>query len=261
MVLIERLARLGYIAKGVVYVVIGLLALSARTADKGDAIELINSKPFGKLALLIIVLGLLGYALWRVLSGIQDAEHHGRDLEGIAVRAGSVARGLFYAWFGFEIVCLLLHHGGSKGSDQTSRHWTARAMDHPFGRWAVAAAGLAILGYGGYQIYRAASAKVRDHLDRKTPDILVAVSRFGIAARAVIFGVIGVSLIRAAILYNPNAARGTSGAMQQIAARPFGGWLLVVIAIGLIAYGVYAFINARYRRIKALPGVAAARSQ
>jgi hypothetical protein len=68
----------------------------------------------------------------------------------------------------------------------------------------------------------------------------------------VIFGVIGVSLIRAAILYNPKAARGTSGAMQQIAAQPFGGWMLVVIAIGLIAYGIYAFINARYRRIKAL---------
>lgn len=177
---IERLARLGYVAKGIVYVLIGILALTARSADKGNAIELINSKPFGKLALLIIALGLLGYAAWRVISGINDAEHHGHDAKGFAVRAGSIVRGLFYGGFACEIVRLLMHHGGGSGSDQTSRHWSARAMDHPFGRWAVGAAGLAVLGYGAYQIYRAVSRKVRDHLDPKISDALVAISRFGV---------------------------------------------------------------------------------
>ena len=129
-------------------------------------------------------------------------------------------------------------------------------MEHPFGRWAVAAAGVGVLGYGGYQIFRAFSKKVRDHLDPKIGEALIAISRFGIAARAVVFGVIGVSLVRAAILFNPNAARGTSGAMSQ-----FSGWLLVILALGLIAYGVYAFINARYRYIKALPRAAAAHSR
>ena len=105
------------------------------------------------------------------------------------------------------------------------------------------------------------TARVRDHLDRKTPDVLIAISRLGIAARAVILGVIGGSLIRAAILYNPNAARGTSGAQRQIAAMPFGGWMLMIIGAGLIAYGVYAFINARYRRIKALPAAGATHSR
>lgn len=75
---IERLARLGYIAKGVVYVLVGILALTARSADRGNGIELINSKPFGKFALVIIALGLLGYAAWRVISGINDAEQPGR---------------------------------------------------------------------------------------------------------------------------------------------------------------------------------------
>ncbi|MDQ6800719.1 MAG: DUF1206 domain-containing protein [Acidobacteriota bacterium] len=180
---IERLARLGYIAKGVVYVLVGILALTARSADRGNAIELINSKPFGKFALVIIALGLLGYAAWRVISGINDAEHHGGDAKGLAVRAGSIVRGFFYGGFAYEVVRLLMHHGGGSGSDQTSRHWTARAMENPFGRWAVAAAGLAVAGYGGYQIYRAASKKVRDHLDPKIGDALVAISRFGIAAR------------------------------------------------------------------------------
>lgn len=244
---IERFARLGYVAKGIVYILVGFLALRARSADRGIAIELINSKPFGKLALIIIAVGLVGYASWRVISGINDGELHGHDAKGFAVRAGSVARGFFYGWFAYEIVRLLTHHGGRSGSDQTSRHWTARVMNHPFGRWAVAAAGLGILGYGGYQIYRAVSRKVRDHLDPKISDALIAVARFGIAARALIFGVIGVSLLRAAILYNANAARGTSGALRQ-----FSGSLLTIVALGLMAYGVYAFINARYRRIRVL---------
>lgn len=219
--------------------------MRARSADRGNAIELIGSRPFGKVVLMIIAIGLLGYASWRVISGINDAERHGSDAKGFLVRAGSIIRGLFYGGFAYEIVRLLLHHGGGSGSDQTSRHWTARMMHHPFGRLVVAAAGLAIIGYGGYQIYRAATNKVRDHLDPKIPDALIAISRFGIAARALIFGAIGVSLIRAAVLYNANAARGTSGAVRQ-----FSGWLLTIIAFGLIAYGAYAFVNARYRRIK-----------
>ena len=252
---IERFARLGYVAKGAVYMLVGVLALTARSADRRNAIQLINAKPLGKLALVIIALGLAGYAAWRVVSGINDAERHGKDAKGLAVRAGSIVRGLFYGAFAYEIVRLLMHHGGGSGSDATSRHWTARAMAHPFGRLAVAAAGLAILGYGAYQIYRAASSKrVRKHLDPKIPDALVAISRFGIAARAVIFGLIGVSLVRAAIRYNPSAAEGTSGAVHQLS-----GWLLIVIALGLIAYGVYACVNARYRRIKALPRASAAR--
>lgn len=232
------------------------MALRARSADRGNAIDLIGSKPFGKIVLMIIAIGLVGYAAWRVISGINDAERHGSDAKGLIVRAGSIIRGFFYGWFAYEIVRLLMHHGGGSGSDQTSRHWTARVMQHPFGRWAVGAAGLAVIGYGAYQIYRAATNKVRDHLDPKIDDSLVAISRFGIAARAIIFGVIGVSLIRAAVLYNPNAARGTSGAVHQ-----FSGWMLTIIALGLIAYGAYAFINARYRRIKVLPAASAARSR
>ena len=253
---IERFARLGYVAKGSVYVLVGALALTARSADRRNAIELINAKPLGKLALLAIVIGLLGYTTWRVISAITDSDHHGRDAKGFALRVGSIIRGFFYGWFAFEIMRLLMHHGGGSGSDQASRHWTARAMDHPFGRWAVSAAGLGILGYGGYQIFRAFSKKMRDNLDPKIAEAFIAISRFGVAARAVVFGVIGVSLVRAAILFNPNAARGTSGAVSQ-----FGGWLQAIVAFGLMAYGVYAFIKARYRNIKALPPAAAAHSR
>ena len=90
---IERFARLGYVAKGVVYVLVGVLALTARSADRRNAIELINAEPLGKLALLVVVLGLLGYTTWRVISGITDSDHHGRDAKGFAVRAGSIIRG------------------------------------------------------------------------------------------------------------------------------------------------------------------------
>jgi len=253
---IERLARLGYAAKGVVYLTMGLLAAGVPlgrgpgTPDRQDAIAFLRWKPLGEPLIAAMVVGLFGYALWRMLSGILDTENRGRDLKGIGIRAGGILRGLAYGIFAFELVRLLLHRGGGSGSEASSRHWTARVMDHPFGRWAVGLAGVAIIGYAAYQMYKAAEAKLSDQL-HVPYRVLIGISRFGIGARAVIFAVIGFSLTRAAIRYDPSAAHGTSGALNEIAARPFGVWLLIVIGVGLVAYGVYAFINARYRRIEA----------
>ncbi|HEV7923592.1 MAG TPA: DUF1206 domain-containing protein [Thermoanaerobaculia bacterium] len=256
--MIENFARLGYAAKGLVYATIGFLTALAglhrggTAADRKDAIRFIGQQPFGRALLCIVAAGLLGYALWRVLSGITDSDRHGRELKGLAVRTGSIVRGLFYAAFALVVLRYLLHKGGAgQSSDAASRHWTARALDVPFGRFAVAAAGLGLIGYGIYQFSRAVRGKLSKHLaaiqSRRT---LVVLSCFGIAARAVIFATIGVSLVRAAQHRAASAARGSSGALRELARLPMGSWILTVAGLGLIAYGVYAFINARYRRIR-----------
>lgn len=249
----EKLARLGYASKGVVYAIVGFLAAGAPfgfgkpAPDKEDALTSIASKPFGVVILLVIAAGLAGYATWRIANGIFDSERRGSDPKGLAIRSGSIVRGLFYGSIAIGVFRFAQHRGAGTDSDAASRHWTARAMDQPFGRWLVAAAGLALLGYAAYQIYRASTDKAKSHL-RGVTDRMIAISRFGLAARALVFAVIAISIMRAAVRYDPSVAKGTSGALRQIAG--FSPWVLAIVGVGLMAYGAYALINAKYRVIE-----------
>jgi hypothetical protein len=255
---LERLARLGYVCKGIVYVVVGLLAAATITgngafADRQDAFTYIFEKPFGRVLLLIMAVGLTGYAAWRVCSAIADSEQRGTDLKGIAMRTGSVIRGLFYGSIATELAVRVLRHGaGGKSSDSEAKHWASRTMDRPFGRWLLAFVGISIVGYALYQLVMAVKGKLSKQI--RTAAVapwLIAISRFGLGARAVVFAVIGGSLIRAAIHYSPNQARGTTGAMRALAGQPYGMILLALTGIGLASYGVYSFVNARYRQMEA----------
>lgn len=248
--MIERLARLGFACIGVVYMIVGgLTAMAAfgqrRSAgDRHDALTFLLRLPFGRLALIVVAIGLGGYVLWRVLSGIKDTEHRGDDAKGLALRAGSIGRGAIYAVFAFEVLRLIAHRGSGSGGDAQTRHWTARLMDMPFGHVLVAIAGLGVIGYGAYQLWAAWDKNLHKRLrlgeiDRRVRDKVVVISRIGIGARGLVFLIIGASLVRAAWRHTAAAAHGTSGALQQ---WPFVG-------IGLIAYGVYALVNAKYRRI------------
>lgn len=259
---LERTARLGYASKGLVYTIIGLLTAAAaaglggKTADRHDAFTFILRQPFGRFLLLVIALGLMGYAIWRVVSGIFDSENRGSGAKGLALRAGSFIRGLFYGVVAIEVLRIMTRQSRGKSSDAQARYWVAEGMDKPYGRWIVGLAGLFVLGYGLYQLSAAVRSKLSKQLRLGSlrPEIrskVVAISRFGVGSRGIVFAIIGVSILNAAIRQNPDAARGTTGALKQLAAQPFGSVLLAIIGIGLAAYGVYAFTNARYRVIRA----------
>ena len=259
--MIERLARLGYLSVGIVYGIVGLFAAAAglgrRRAgtDQHDAFQVILRQPFGRVALTIIAAGLIGYVIWRVVSGITDSEHRGSDPKGLALRAGSIGRGLIYALLSIEVIRLIARKGSSGGSDAKTRHWMGRLMDMPFGHTLAALAGLGVIAYGAYQLYAAVQSKLSKQLrlgplSASARKNVIAISRFGLAARGAVFLVIGGSIARAALKHDAGAARGTSGALREIAV-PANGWLLVVIGVGLVAYGIYALINARYRNISA----------
>lgn len=255
--IIERLARLGFASVGAVYMLIGFLAAAAGLGQGGQttghhgAIEYAMHKPFGKPLLVVMILGLAGYSLWLFASAFADSDRRGSKPKGLAIRAGAFFRGLIYTGFIIEIIRLLTRGGGSGGEDQKAKHWTAVLMEKPFGPWLVGAVGLGIIGYGAYQLYRAWESKLskRLHLGEMKPQTerkVVLISRLGIGARGIVFVVIGGSLVIAAMRHNPNAAHGTSGALGEMPAP-----MLTAIGIGLMAYGVYAFANARYRSIKA----------
>jgi hypothetical protein len=258
---VERLARLGYTVKGIVYALIGVLALQAaftrggQTTDQKGALRTIAAQPFGQFLLILIGIGLLGYVLWRFIEAIKDPEHKGNDADDMVRRAGYALSGFIYGALAFDAFRLAMGSSGS-GSGTSKQEWTARLMSQPFGQWLVGAVGAFVIGYGFYEFYRAYKAKFRKHLKIREMSIAeetwaTRISRFGLTARGIVFVMTGFFLIQAARQYDPSEVRGIDGALQTLARQPYGPWLLGLVALGLVAYGIYQGVNARYRRIPA----------
>ncbi|MGI9076710.1 MAG: DUF1206 domain-containing protein, partial [Gemmatimonadaceae bacterium] len=210
------------------------------------------AQPFGRIMLGIIATGLLGYALWRFVSAATDAERDGSDMKGIALRIGDAWRGLVYGALGVEAMRLLTGSASRAGSS-TPDHWTARVMQVPMGRWIVGVAGAGVIAYGIYQLYLAIAGEVRKHLDLSSLNadsrkVALGLGRFGIGARALIFGVVGWYFIRAAQRYDPRQASDISDALRVLE-QSSGAALLGGVAIGLMAYGLFQLVKARYRRM------------
>jgi hypothetical protein len=255
---IEPVARLGFTARGLVYILVGLLAAGAAlgagspATDTHGAIRALGRQPFGTALLFAVGLGLTAYAAWRFLQAVLDLDRKGDDFEGLLARAGFAISGLLHSGLAFSAFSLAmgLRHGRSGGV----REWTTRIMDEPFGRWMVGAAGVAVIGSGVYQFYKAWKYKFEE-------DLRVArmsaserrwarrVGRIGLGARGVTFGIIGWFLLHAALDVDPREARGMAGALRALERQDHGQWLLGAVALGLTAYGVLSLVDARYRKV------------
>ncbi len=255
---VERLARVGYAAKALLYIMVGVLAAQAglgrggRAVDTQGALRQVHSVTFGRATLILIAAGLIGYAIWRVVEGILDPDRRGTDLKGLALRASFVARGLLHGALGVTALSLAARERPGPHTDQT-RHWTAVAFGLPAGELLVWLVALGIGGYGVYQLYRAYASKLSRQLNlvelgANSMQWVVGVSRFGIAARGVVFCLIGFFLARAAAQHDAAQAGGLRKSLGLLAG--IGRWPFVVVALGLVAYGVYELVNARYRRIR-----------
>lgn len=255
---IEGLARAGLVARGVLYVTVAALALQiatgskGRQADKEGALGSLASQPLGKLLLVAVAVGFAGYAAWRLVEAILDTDGEGSDFSGWTRRAGDLGRGLLYVGFFVTTVRIIVGANGDDQSKEADR--TAMVLHAPFGRVVVAVVGLAIIAGGLYNGYRAVSRKYTEKLKthRMSPAAekwVVAVATAGLFARLVVYSLIGTFLVRAAVRYDPNEAVGVDGALSRLADRPYGPWLLGLVAVGLFMYGLYSFIEARYRRL------------
>jgi hypothetical protein len=255
------LARLGYAAKGLVYLIIGGLAAKlaigqgGSTTDQKGALQTIYEQPFGKFLLAVVAIGLLGFAIWSFIQAIYDTEGKGRKAKGIIARIGYAAVGIGYGLTAFGAFSLVAGTGsGGQGSTASTQDWTARLLKLPFGVALVVIVGLIVLGLALYLYSKAATGKFQDRLNLSSVSAqvrkaMIFLGRLGYAALGVVFTIIGIFMIVAAVQFNPKQAKGLDTALKELLHLPFGPLLLGIVALGLIAYGVYSFVEARYRRV------------
>lgn len=256
---IERLARFGLATKGFVYIMIGVLAvqvslgLREKVAGARGALGVIADEPSGQVILGVVAVGLAGYVLWRAVQAVLDPEGKGWSLRGIAKRISYALSGAAYALLAYAALCLAAGAAVAR-NDHQARDWAARFLDWPLGPWLVGLTGLGILGLGIGTMYGAYHARFREKLHPgaltgKAGTWVTWSGRIGLAARAIVFGLIGSFLIRAALESNPRRVRDLDGALQVLAWQPYGTPILFTVAAGLAVYGAYLLVEARFRRI------------
>ena len=253
----ELLARSGFVARGVIYGIVGILAIDlalgigGKTTNQQGAMNTIAQQPFGKVLLILVAVGLAGYALWRLLHALLG--HGPEDADSTFDRVAAFGSGIVYLGLCAMAVKILLGSSSSGGSGNAQKT-TAGIFGWPAGTWLVGIAGAVLIGIGLYQGYRGLSKDFlkdskTEQMSAKVRNWIEWIGSFGHLARMVVFGLVGVFLIKAAIDYNPNNAVGLDGALAKIAHASYGPFLLGIVAAGLIAFGAYSLSDARYRRI------------
>jgi hypothetical protein len=254
------LGRIGLAAKGVSYALVAMLAIllaggiGGRATGREGALEALAQRGYGRVLIVCLAAGFVAYALWRLAQAVFDRAGEGDDTTGIAKRSGYLARAVVYG--ALTATALTLVDGTGSGSTQTqhARRTTAEALTWPGGRWIVGSIGVAFLVAAAFNGYRSITQKFEekwfiDDLGEQTKRVIATVSSLGLLARFVVFGLIGVFVVKSAYEYDPQEAIGLDGALRKVADGAYGSPLLATVAAGLLCYAVFCFVEARYRRV------------
>jgi Domain of Unknown Function (DUF1206) len=252
----EWLARAGLVSRGVIYAIIGVLAIKLALGDGGKttnqkgALQTIVEQPFGKTLLILTAIGLAGYAIWRL---VRAAIGHGPEAtDDTKERLAGLASGLAYGALFVTAMSILLGSGGGSGGNPDKA--TGGVLDWPAGQVLVAIAGAVMIGVGLDQGYKGIKRKFLEksktgQMSEGVERAFTALGVFGHLARMVVFGLIGYFLIKAAIDYNPDKAVGLDGALAALGRSSYGPTLLGIVAAGLIGFAAYSIADARYRKV------------
>jgi uncharacterized protein DUF1206 len=257
---VNALARIGLAAKGASFVIVGLLAgklavgAGGTATSREGALNRLAREPFGETLLIALACGFAAYALWRFAQAFFDRENEGEGPKGLAKRATYFGRGVIYSALAWTAVQIVTEAHEPRSQNERAREATADVLGWPAGRWLVAGVGLCIAAVGIFNGYRGLTQSFEERLNtaemsRTARDWVGRIGTIGMLARMVVFGLIGWFLVKAAVEYDAKDAIGLDGALQKLAHQTYGSWLLGVVAVGLVAYGIYGLVEARYRRV------------
>jgi hypothetical protein len=258
--LMEVMTRLGYGVRGLIYIIVGLLAVQVALGKGGalaspqGAIAAIGKQPSGLIILWVVLVGIISYAIWGIVRAVLDPLDKGHDLKGLLTRVGFLVSALGYAILAFYTYGYITGKSQSANGSQTQKY-IGLIMAMPWGRWVIGIIGLIVLAVGLYQIYLGFTAgfdrQFRTYaLTQKEAKLATDVGRFGTSARGVVFAVVGGLIILAAYQANPSQPVGMDAALATLLHQPYGIWLLGVVAVGLIAFGFYSMLSALWFRLK-----------
>jgi hypothetical protein len=255
---LPALARIGLVAKGISFALVGVLALElelgrgGKSTSREGALATIGHHGWGKVMLYALAAGFAAYTLWRIAQAIFERDDE--DAKLWAKRAAYAGRAVIYAGLAYSALRLATGSATTQSQNETARETTARVLSWPAGAWLVGLAGVCIVGGGLFNAYRGVT---RSFVERwNTAEMSDAVRHWatrvgvvGLLARFVVFSLIGIFAIKAAVEYDPKEAIGLDGALQKLTHQSYGPWLLGVAATGLLAYACFCFADARYRRV------------
>ncbi|GHC34494.1 DUF1206 domain-containing protein [Streptomyces cinnamoneus] len=253
-------ARAGLTARGVIYLLVGVLALrvaltgGGEQADRGGAVEELADKPLGGVLVWAVGIGLVGMALWRLSEAVFGAA--GPDGGKARERLFSAVRFVFYCVVAGTVLAFAAgeRESGAGSTDEQSRDVTTRLLGWPGGQWLVAAAGVAVAVTGVWIVVRAAMRSYREDLKPAgmSPAVRRAVDVLGVGggcSRGIVFAAVGGFAVQAAVAYDPARAKGLDDTLRAFAGTPAGPWLLAVVAVGLGMFGLFSFAMARWRAL------------
>jgi hypothetical protein len=255
---LPALARIGLVAKGVSFAIVGALALElaagqgGKSTSREGALATIAQHGWGKALLFALAAGFASYALWRISQA--TFERDDEDAKLWAKRAGYAGRAAIYAGLTYTSVKLATESAATQSQNERAHKTTAQVLSWPGGPWLVGIAGVCIVGAGLFNAYRGVTRSFVERWD--TPAMGIDTRRWatrvgvvGLLARFVVFGLIGIFATKAAVEYDPKEAIGLDGALQKLTHQSYGPWLLGAAAAGLVAYAVFCLADARYRKV------------
>jgi hypothetical protein len=220
-------------------------------ADFAGAMQEMSGSPLPAVLLVVLAVGMLGYATWRLMQGIFDLESEGSDPVGLLKRGTYLGIGLLYLFFAVYALGIL---GGWSTREGEVQDWTATILGWPMGRWIIGAVGAAVLAGGASELWFAVSRRYRselghDELSRFERISLMTSGGVGHAGRALVYGAAGVFAIRAALDFDADEARGMAATVRELAEQPYGDWIVAFGALGFLAYGLYYCLIARHHHL------------